>query len=403
MLKRLIYRLTHRHHYWRTIGFDELSELYASMMLRSLAGSLVGIFIPIYLYTLGFTIQEILTFFTVLMTAWGLFALVNGLIVARIGPKHSMLLSYMIQIITMAQFAGMSYSWVALALAGLTMAFGHSMFFVAFHVDFSKVKHSDHGGKELGWLSIMEKGGNAIGPVAGGLIAYFIDPKYIFVVGGVILLMGAVPLFFTAEPTRTNQKISFKDLRMRSLWRDYVSYIAIDIEHSTHIVIWPLFAAVFILIDNPYIKLGSLASVSIIMAILVARFYGKVVDDHKGRALLKSGITANVFLFLIRPFVGSYSGVLAVNIAHEGVSAAYRMPYYKGFYDRCDDLPGRRIVYIASMEAFGVLGRALFYGLGVGLLYFVNDKTGLSILFVVASLVSLLVLLEKFKALDVKI
>ena len=224
-----------------------------------------------------------------------------------------------------------------------------------------------------------------------------------FVVGAGILLMGAIPLFFTAEPVKTHQKIRFRDLKLRPMWRDYVSYVAIEIEHTTHIVVWPLFTAVYILSDNPYVKLGSLASISILVAIFVARFYGSVVDDHKGRPLLRSGVVANVFLCFFRPFVGSYPAVLAVNVAYEGVAAAYRMPFYKGYYDRTDDLPGRRIVYIATMEAVGVFGRALFFGIGAVMTLFMADKDSLVGLFVMAAFVSLVILLEKFKALDVKL
>lgn len=54
MLKQLIYRLFERRHYWREMSFSEMAELYTSRVLRTLAVSMVSIFIAIYLYQNGY-------------------------------------------------------------------------------------------------------------------------------------------------------------------------------------------------------------------------------------------------------------------------------------------------------------------------------------------------------------
>ncbi len=43
MLKKIVYSLLRHRHFWREVGFDELSELYVSMMFRGLSISLPGI------------------------------------------------------------------------------------------------------------------------------------------------------------------------------------------------------------------------------------------------------------------------------------------------------------------------------------------------------------------------
>src|SRR5688500_12583149 len=101
MLKRLIHRLLWKRHYWRDLSFSELSELYTSMMFRSLAISLVGIFVPVYLYQLGYSISAIFAFncfFFISRLFWDVGA---SFIVARIGPKHGMITSYGLQIIAL--------------------------------------------------------------------------------------------------------------------------------------------------------------------------------------------------------------------------------------------------------------------------------------------------------------
>lgn len=402
MFKKLIYRLTHRHHYWRDIGFDELSELYTSMMLRSLATSLVGIFIPFYLYKLGFSIQYILFFYGFMMLLWGFCSLLSAYVVARIGPKHSMLMSYLLQIFSMGQMVMIANSDWPMVFVALSIAASYSLFFVAFHVDFSKIKHSEHGGKEIGWMVTMEKIGNILGPLVGGLVAYFFDARYIFIIAAALLLLGAVPLFLTAEPVKIRQYIDFSQLRGSGLRWDYRSYAAVGIENTICMIVWPLFAAVYLLSDNPYAELGSIASAAIVASLLVARVVGKVIDEHRGRTLLRAGVILNSIVHLFRPFVTGYTGVLAVNIANEGITVMYRMPYYKGYYDHADDLPGRRIVYIASMEAVAVAARSAMYFIAAAAVLIADPKTVLVSLFLVGSVASCLIMLERFRALRVR-
>lgn len=52
----------------------ELTEIYAMMSLRAMAMSLISIFVPIYLYTLGYDIPTILLFFIVISITQVIFA-----------------------------------------------------------------------------------------------------------------------------------------------------------------------------------------------------------------------------------------------------------------------------------------------------------------------------------------
>ena len=72
----------------------ELTELYASMAIRNFALSLIVIFEPIYLY-LFFerSLPHTLIYFGLAALVTGLAAPFGAKIVARIGIKHTMLLS----------------------------------------------------------------------------------------------------------------------------------------------------------------------------------------------------------------------------------------------------------------------------------------------------------------------
>ncbi len=400
MIKKIIQRLLSQRHFWREIGFDELGELYTSMMFRNTALSLVGIFVPIYLYNLGLSVGAILTFFAVFFTVrvwWDLFA---GFTVARFGPKHTLLFSYLLQVLALFMFTTYQQFYWPLYLIAVVWGGANSFFYVAFHTDFSKIKHPRHGGKELGYMSIVERTGILVGPLLGGVVASLYGIEYTFLVATACFGLGTIPLLLTGESVKVRQKLDFKGLSTSKIRRDLFAYTALGVENTICMLIWPLFLALFVVVGKVYAQVGLLVSASAIVAVFAARAIGSVTDNYKGRALLRYSAVANAALHGLRPMINAFTPALLVNVANEAVTVGYRLPFFKGMYDAADDLPGHRIVYITSMEMLASMGKAMTYWFLTFMALMLGTHEVLSLAFVVAAVASLLVMSERFKALD---
>jgi MFS family permease len=386
-------------HFWRQVGFNELSELYTSQLLRSLAVHLIGLFTPVYLYSLGYSLVEIALFHVGWFIVRPAIDIGSAFIIARIGPKHTMLMSAVIHVTYLALLLTLeTYRWplIGVALVGTT---AYGLYLLALHVDFSKIKHTDHGGKELSYLVTVERLGAVAGPVVGGVVASFYDPRYTIGLAMCILLISAVPLFLSAEAVQTRQKIKFKGLDWRPHARDYVSAVPATLENAVSIIVWPLFISVFILGENAFAKLGAIVSLSTLSSILLSRSIGGLIDNQRGRQLLVTGSILNALLHLYRPFALGISQVTLVNIINEPITAMYRMPYMKGLYDSADSLPGYRIAYLASIAALDAFARLIFWLVIWLLMMIYEPKTVLIATFIFASICSLAITSEKFKAL----
>jgi hypothetical protein len=208
-----------------------------------------------------------------------------------------------------------------------------------------------------------------------------------------------VPLFATPEKVQTKQHITLTGFDYKTHIQDYASWASALVENHISITIWPLFVAVFIFKGNPYAKLGVLASASTLLALLVSRFIGRLIDDSKGLAAFRVGIVLNSLVHLVRPLAHSLGLVVAINAVNEPATALFRMPYMKGMYDSADSLPGYRIVYLATMEAVALLAASLFWAALWLLSVFYDPKTLMQGAFVLAAVLSLLVGTEKFQAL----
>ena len=402
MLKNFIHKILQRRHFWRDIGFDELSEIYISMMFRGFSISLTGLFVPLYLLRLGYDITGVLIVPAAYFMTRALVAdVLSAHLTARYGPKHTILIGNLVLIVSTIMFlTQVMISW-PLWLLGLVWGASASLFFIPFHVSFSKIKHSEHGGKELGYVNIMEKLGFVVGPLVGGVIATMFGAQYIFLVGALLLVMSTITLFRTAEPVAAGQRLDWRGIDVAKHRRDFVSYGALGVENNISIYIWPLYLGMFVLLGSAaYAKLGILSSISVIVSVVSALLIGKLIDKRRGRPLLRVSAVLNALLHLTRPLVKSYGVAIGVNIANESVTAGYRMPYFKGVYDAADDLPGYRIVYIASLELFSSLLKGVMYIMLVLLSTVISGYQVLVIVFIVGALASLVIMTERYKALS---
>ena len=104
MLKKILSHILEPRHFWRDVGFSELNELYASNLLRRLSISILLIFVPIYLYKHGYQVAVIFSLFGMLFVAKVLCDFLAGYTVARYGPKHTMIVAAVFQVVSSGLF-----------------------------------------------------------------------------------------------------------------------------------------------------------------------------------------------------------------------------------------------------------------------------------------------------------
>lgn len=400
MIQKLIDRLLKKRHFWRNVGFDELSELYASEFLRSLAMSVVGIFVPIYLYSLGYSLASIFLMQIIFTVFRPLFSFFAAKSIARIGPKHTMAIGTFAQIVYLLILVSIEQTNVSILLLGAVSSFAYAMYGLALEVDFSKVKHTEHGGKELSFITICERIGSSLGPLVGGLVASFINPKATIIIALLIMAGSLIPIFMSAEPIKAKQHITLKGFPWRQHKRDYLSGFFFGVENVVSVMVWPLFVALAVFSTNTYASVGLLVSLSTASALMAFYLIGKLIDDKKGGLLLKFGAISNAIVHCIRPFVTAPLQALTIGVINEPMTASYRMPYIKGYYDASDSVPGYRIVYIVVFDIVRMIGLFVFWTIAYILARLITDDIlVLQILFIFGAIASLGVLFQRFPAL----
>lgn len=233
--------------------------------------------------------------------------------VARFGPKHTILLGNLLYIPALLVFgmvpeASVSYSVLIVALFGTLQAFGATLYDYAYLVDFSKVKHVEHAGKELGYMHIVEKAGNIISPVLGGILATFVSPVFVTIVAACLFAAAALPLLRTPEPIKTHQKIKWRGFPWRKMWRSFVGESGVGFDILTTGAMWQLFLVTVVFAASQggiYAIVGALASIGVAVSFVTAFIFGRLIDNKAGGVLLKYGVIAKSLSHLLRPTAGS--------------------------------------------------------------------------------------------------
>ncbi len=400
MIQKIIHRLLQKRHFWREATFSEIAELYASRMLRILALNMTAAFTSIYLYQNGFSV----IFITLLWTGFFLFKVVMGIpmasVVARFGPKHSILFANILYIPGLASLA-MFPVWGVVSLLPMVIfqATSSTLYQIAYMVDFSKVKSIEHAGKEMAYMNIVEKITTGLSPLLGGVLAYIYGPQAVIIFAAFLFCIAAIPLFKTAEQVLPRQKLVFKGFPWRLITVNIAAEASRGFDMFTSGTVWSLFTAIAIIgiasNNEVYATNGLLMSVVLLAALAASYAYGRLIDRRKGRELLLFGAIANSITHFLRPFTTSTIGVAGLNIGNEAATAGYSMAYTRGNFDNAD-LSGQRTTYIGLMECLSALGASLAAGLLALLLLFFEDLRAMEYFFYIASAVVLLIATARF-------
>lgn len=365
-----------------------------------LAFHMAASFLSVYLYQIGYSV----TFIALFWMAFYLFKAIASLplasLVARIGPKHGILVSNILFIPSMIAFALVPLwgPWLLVAVA-VFQGGSSALYSIAYGIDFSKIKSFEHAGKELAYMNVVEKITTALSPLIGGLLAFWLGPQVVLVVAAVLFLLAAVPLLHSREPIRPHQRLQLGGFPWRLVRGVVAAQIALGFDVFTSGTVWWLFTSISIIgiqtNNEVYAANGLLMSVILIAAIAASYAFGKLIDRHRGGDLLKISVLFNSVTHFMRPFIGTPVAIAGLNIANETATTGYTLAYTKGNFDNAD-LSGRRVAYIGILELLSNLGASVAAGVLALLVMLTNDVRGMEYLFLVTAAVVLLIVTARF-------
>jgi MFS family permease len=400
MIRNFFHRLLLRRHFWRHATFSEIGELYTSRLLRMLAFNIAASFMSIYLYQSGYDVVFIAGFWVCFFLFKSVVSLPLAALSAWVGPKHAILLSNILFIPSMIAFSLVpEYGLPMLFIVGIFQGASSALYGIAYNTDFSKIKSTDHAGKEIAYMNMIEKLTTGLSPLIGGVLAFIVGPEVVLVIAGILFALAALPLLRTAEQVPPHQKLSFSGFPWKLVRGMGLAHWAVGFDIFTSGTAWSLFAAIFIVgisaTNEVYLVNGILMSVVLIAALLSSYAYGRLIDHRRGKELMRIAIIANAVTHASRPFIATPVSVAGLNVANEMATTGYTMSYHRAMFDNAD-LSGKRIAYLGILEVISNFGASVAALTAGTLVVWFGEQQGLSVFFFLTGAVVLLVLTARF-------
>lgn len=333
----------------------ELSEMYISIAIKNLALSMIGIFIPIYLYAdLGYSLFKVAMFFLIYSISMMVTSLAVPKLTSRFSLKRGILLSMFLFIINIILLQSLHYHGM-FYLPAMVWGVANSIYWISFHTDFVKNSDRRNRSQEVSLWYIMAFLGVLLGPIFGSIIITYLGFLTLFLVSILILLLSAVPLFMSPEMHEI-VRFSYGDMFRKSNIKQTFFYIFYGIRVIVGNMAVPLF---IFLVLGKYVEVGGIASIAALSSMMISLFVGRVARTEKReRKFFKYGAIFHSLGLFIFVFIKTFIHFVITNIYLSLSFVFVEIPHHSMMYSKAKKT-SNPLGYICYREAAISLGRVL--------------------------------------------
>lgn len=336
------------------VFLSEKASLYLTNTLRQVAVSLIGIFLPIYIYELS---QDYHFFSTNPVTnglLWNLsyfllrsasslavLFLCTRFIFTKLHFQLSITISYIALVFELFLWILAKGNIFLILLAGTVAGIKVIFYWIPFHIYF--IRKSAENESKIGavtsnrfFLTQLFSGAT---PAIGGLIIATYGFDALFLTTILVLIMSSLPIIFAVHEWR------HRDHNVLSILKNYTfnrrtsittfSYIGEGFEALIYAVFWPLLLY-FVL--NNFVKIGVLNSLSFILSALGFLVVGKIIDKYGSRYVHLAGVFFNSIFYALRVFLSLPFGLYILDLLDRINSGMYLLPQMAASYKRAKKL-----------------------------------------------------------------
>jgi len=290
-----LFNFYHHNRLYRLLHSD-LWLFDLSIWLHVFSRALIAVFIPIFIYQTGYSLQEIIIYYLIFNIIDVPLNFVVRWLITKIGARWVMIVG---SVASLAFFTGLylltPHNWGLLFLIALMAAVYDTCYWVAHLYLFLKCsKNNDNISGDESFLLILKKIAGIVAPALGAAIIIFSGRHMLIIVSMIFLALSLIPLFKLKikDRPKTKPKKFWKFFTSWDVARDYLSAGFYQIHCTAENIIWPLFIYIILLNIESVALLPIIVSVTTIIFIY---FTGRISKDRRHRMI----IIGSLFIALI--------------------------------------------------------------------------------------------------------
>jgi hypothetical protein len=380
----------------------EINFLYITLSLSYFGSRLVGVFVPIYLWTLGYELWQILSFLA-LESVWFIVGTFVFLPFLR-GVSDRMLMFISVPLLVLF-FTGLPFLLefpLLFFVLPLIHALDRLCFDVGYALDFARASDKGCIGRELGMQSVILTVATFSAPFLGAYIGDSFGFPVLFTVATVVLLTALIPLFFF-RPNHISLEINGRLLLRYIFYKQTIphtlSCVAYALESLMSRYLWSLYI---------FTVLGSLQILGLIISLGlfvggIAQYLSGYVSDRGGRGVIfKIFVPIYSLVWILRTFTTTLFSFTAAHIGGGLVLRTFEVSWSTYNYELAKLAPHPG-VFILSRILLYHIARACFWPILIVLSYVLPVKTFFISSFIIAALLTLLYFTVLRQRLDKKV
>lgn len=351
----------HLPHYTKILKKD-INGIYIVHSIRGFVFSLLGIFIPIYLLSLEFSLTLVLSFYIVRRISLVLTSFFAGSIGNRLGLKHTMLISLPLALVYLVALSLLKFFpslWILFSLAILG-GIQASLYWMPLHSLFSRYTKTGQRSFQVGKLLSLQHFATMAAPLLGGIIAVLFGFEMLFFVAFLVLLF-PIGILLNSPEIKPHVNFKFKDgLHLFKKYRKYYFRVSSDLVGQTSEgVLWPIF--IYSVLANE-LAIGFVGTLMGLGAIVFTLFIAKRTNRRNRLSMIKLSAFLLALVWFSKYFAQTSIVIYVLSILAGFFTVLFAVPHMTETYElaKKDKNPDEFIIFREVPVAVGTIAILLF-------------------------------------------
>lgn len=355
----------------------------------SLAGGMMGLFLPIFLFQqFNLSIYWVIVFYMAGFGLYGLLIPFGAMLMNKIGLRRSMIFGRIFTILFYVILYFFHHNPLFFAvLANVALLFFRLLYWIPYHTSFVEFTDGRYRGRQMAWLAIFGYLTSIGAPVLAGLILAQYSFNFLFVLVVFIVSLGLIPLTgLTEVKARFEYSYfqTFKEFIKRKNRKWEAAYAADGAQSMVGVMIWPIF--IYQILKGEYLVVGAVTALVIIGTIITQLLMGGYTDKMSKRRLIRLSSFIYSIGWVAKAFVATAFQIFIIGTFHNFAAIMLRTPFDARYYSLSADRGSYTDEYTVLRSISLNIGRVL---MGV-LLIILISLLGFQVAFILAAAFSLL-------------
>lgn len=275
-----------------------LNAVYVMHSIIGLANSIIGIFIPAYLISLGYVPADVFLFFLTYAVVLFIFFFGAALVARHVGVRILVIVSFPFTLTYIGLLYILNTTSLPLPLIASVYAAGAGLYWFALHMFFTTNTEKKTLGSSVGKLFGFPQIVGLFGPLIGGAIAFQYGFPALLAFGGCLFFVASIPLLWIPD-FKTTSTLNFPTFI--ALFKQFRRYTLVEffenIREELEGIIWPLY--IFLVFQNA-LSVGYVGTLAAVGSIVFTLVIGRYTDRVNPKIFMRTGAVLMAGIWLAR-------------------------------------------------------------------------------------------------------